>query len=387
MTRYLTPFKPLTVALVTNGGWNLYLFRQPLIRALQHRGCRILLLAPYDEWVCRIPDDLYDQFIPLRNFQPYARFPYRDALFFGELYSHYRRLRPDVILSFTAKPNIYGGLAADLAGIPSIPTVTGLGHGFMQGAWLRWVLQLGYYLAFRQKSRVLFHNQDDRRFFHQKGIAGFKQSIVVPGSGVNVRHFAKAPLPDRDRLRVTCVARMIETKGIRDLITALQVVREEGLSVDCVLVGPLVPDHPKAIPLADITDWEKSGLVTYHGHQLDVRPYLRSCHLFVLPSHSEGMPRAVLEAMAIGRPILTTTAPGCADAIDLSCGWRIPPKNPQRIARIIRQAATSSPETLSRMGQAAHQRVTQRFRDDQVVNHYLRAIAEICSPKIQPLHV
>ncbi len=387
MTQYLTTFKPLTVALVTNGGWNLYLFRQPLIRALRNRGCRILLLAPDDGWVDRIPETAYDQFIAMKHFRPYARFPHRDALFFGELYQQFRRLRPDIILSFTAKPNIYGSLAADLVGIPTIPTVTGLGHGFMQGAWLRWILQFGYFLAFRQKNRVLFHNRDDRRFFHQKGIINFKQSVVIPGSGVDVHHFAQAPLPDRQPFRITCVARMIETKGISDLIGALRILREEGIPVDCMLIGPLVPGHPQAIPVTDIQEWEKSGLATYHGHQLDVRPYLRACHLFVLPSHSEGMPRAVLEAMAVGRPVLTTTVPGCAESVDLSCGWRVPPRAPLRLAQIIRQAATMQPETLSRMGQAARQRVTRRFRDDQVTDQYLRAIAEICSPQIQPIHV
>ena len=386
MTRYLTPFKPLTVALVTNGGWNLYLFRQPLIRALRHRGCRILLLAPEDEWVGRLPDDLYDQFIPLRNFQPYARFPYRDALFFGELYSHYRRSRPDVILSFTAKPNIFGGLAANLAGIPAIPTVTGLGHGFMQGAWLRWVMRVGYYLAFRQKTRVLFHNQDDRRYFHQSGIVDFRQSVVIPGSGVDVTYFSQAPLPEDGPFRITCIARMIKTKGIRDLISALRMLRKEGVSVDCMLVGPLVPGHPQAIPVEDIQYWEKEKLVTYHGHQLDVRPYLRACHLFVLPSHSEGMPRAVLEAMAIGRPILTTTAPGCAESIDLACGWRVPPQSSVRLAQVIRQAS-ASPEMLTRMGQAARKRVTRRFRDDQVTVYYLRALNDLCSLQTQPIHV
>ena len=297
-----------------------------------------------------------------------------------------RDQRPDVVLHFTAKPNIYGSLAASLRGIPSIPTVTGLGHGFMQGSWLRLLLRCGYFMAFRQKSMVFFHNQDDRRYFHRLRIVHFDRSAVVPGSGVDVQHFAQAPLPDRGPFRITCVARMIETKGIRDLISALRIVQEEGVSVSCTLVGPLVPGHPRAIPPEDIRSWEREGLVKYLGHQLDVRPYLRESHLFVLPSYSEGMPRAVLEAMAVGRPILTTLATGCAEAIDLSCGWLVPPRSPRRMAYVLRQAATASPETLARMGQAARQRVTRRFRNDQVVGHYLRAITKICSLPIQPVH-
>jgi len=387
MTQYLSLLHPPTIALVANGGWNFFLFRQPLLRALRQHGYRILLLAPFDEWVERIPNHLYDQFIPLQHFRPYAHHPHRDILLFRELYRQYHSLRPDVLLHFTAKPNIYGSLVASLLGIPSIPTVTGLGHGFMQGAWMRLFLRVGYFLAFRQKSRVFFHNQDDRRYFQRLGIVGFQRSSVVPGSGVDVRHFTQAPLPDGSPFRIICVARMIETKGIRDLVAALRMLQEEGLSISCTLVGPLVPDHPRAISSDELQNWVKKGLVEFVGHQLDVRPYLRNCHLFVLPSHSEGMPRAVLEAMAIGRPVLTTTAPGCAEAIDLSCGWRVPTQSPRRLAYVIRQAAKASPETLARMGQAARHRVTRRFRNDQVVDHYLRAMTQICSPQIQPAHV
>jgi len=386
MTRYLIPPNTPCVALVTNGGLNLYLFRQPLLGALRQRGWRILLLAPFDTWVERIPSHLYDRYIPLQHFQPYARYAHRDRLFFQELYRHYGDLRPDVVLHFTAKPNIYGSLAASLRGIPSIPTVTGLGHGFMQRGWLRLLLRWGYFMAFRQKTRVFFHNQHDRRYFHRLGIVHVDRSAVVPGSGVDVRHFAQAPLPGHGPLRVTCIARMIETKGIRDLMSALRIVRAEGVAISCTLVGPLVPDHPRAIPPQDIRTWESEGLVKYLGHQLDVRPYLLDSHLFALPSYSEGMPRAVLEAMAVGRPILTTSAAGCAEAIDLSCGWRVTPRSPRQLAFALRQAATASPETLARMGQAARQRVARLFRDDQVADYYLRAITEICSLPIQPIH-
>lgn len=254
-----------------------------------------------------------------------------------ELKSAFQEMKPDLILAYTIKPIIWGGIAArSCPQARFFALVTGLGYAFQGGSWKRRLLnQLVvrlYRFALKRAQGVIFQNADNRDLFIQHRIVPPNKCYVVSGSGINVQQFKQTALPLGDP-HFLLIARLLGEKGIREYAAAARQVKKVYPEARFSLVGPEDPS-PDGIPIAEVRQWVEEGIIQYHGSTDDVRPFLQDCHIYVLPSYHEGMPRTVLEAMAIGRPILTTKVTGCKETVENDVnGWLVPKANANDLAQ------------------------------------------------------
>jgi glycosyltransferase involved in cell wall biosynthesis len=259
-----------------------------------------------------------------------------------------RALKPGHVLAYTIKPVIYGLLAARLASVPNrFALITGLGYAFtgeatgLRGA-LRAVVRRLYALSLRGAHKVFFQNPDDRELFLSLGIVGkATPTAIVNGSGIDVSAYAVAPLPQGADFLL--IARLLGDKGVREYVEAARKVRAQHPEASFSLVG-WIDGNPDAIAQGELDAWVNEGAIRYLGRMDDVRPALAACSVYVLPSYREGTPRTVLEAMAMGRPVITTDAPGCRETVkDGDNGFLVPVKSVDALAeamlRFIREPA------------------------------------------------
>jgi len=297
-------------------------FRGALIEALCARGHVVEVAAPglsSDAKTC--------EWLSARNITghdiPMARAgqnPISDLRTFWSLWRLFRRRRPGAVLCYTIKPVIWGLLAARLALVPRrFALITGLGFAFTnrgtgRSRYLQRLAETLYRLALRGADLVMFQNPDDQREFADRRILKHDaRSCIVNGSGVNTAAFAPTPLPDGP-VRFLLIARLLGDKGIREFAEAARLLKHQGAEAEFHLVGARDP-NPSAISEGDLAGWTSSGVLHWSGQMPDVRPAIAASHVYVLPSYREGTPRTVLEAMSMGRAIITTNAPGCRETV------------------------------------------------------------------------
>lgn len=250
--------------------------------------------------------------------------PWQDLRTCWELYRLMRRFQPDVVLAYTIKPVIWGGFAAWLAGVPGVYSlITGLGYAFVPGKRLRGmamglVMPLLYRLNLKISRKVFFQNPDDMHEFLVRRLVKAEQCRLVNGSGVDLVHYGLADLPSAPRFLMLC--RLLGDKGVREYVEAARSIRKRCANAIFRLAG--APDsNPSSVSQAELEQWKTEDVIDYLGELSDVRPAYVDCSILVLPSYyREGIPRAVLEAMSMGRPIITTNAAGCRETIKLPQG-------------------------------------------------------------------
>lgn len=294
-------------------------FRGPLLRALVAAGHEVIGAAPAQ--TATVPAQLSAigvGFAPI----PLARAgmnPFVDRRSIRALEALFRKEKPDVILAYTIKPVIYGLLAAKRAGVPRCyALITGLGAAFYTPGLKGWVMKSVatwlYRISLRHCACIMVQNQDIVDFFVRAGIvADPSRLLIVAGSGVNTAHFTSTPSPNGPPVFLL-LARMLRDKGVAEYVAAARLVRKEFPNARFLLVGDTDP-NPAAISKEQLNQWNGEGVVEYRPAVADVRPLLADCSVYVLPSYHEGMPRSVLEAMATGRPIITTDTIGCRETV------------------------------------------------------------------------
>ncbi len=290
-----------------------------------------------------------------------------------------RRIKPDFILAYTIKPVIWGGIASkQVPAAKFVALVTGLGYTFQGTSLKRRLLTTIssrlYRYALRSASAVVFQNRDNLNEFTERGIIRANQGHVVGGSGINIERFPMQPIPN-GKPRFLLIARLLGEKGIREYAEAAKSLASKFPDAEFQLLGPPDPS-PDGIALAEVRRWHEAGHINYLGETSDVRPFLRDCNIFCLPSYHEGMPRSVLEAMASGRPILTTDTCGCRDTVQPGRnGWLVPPADSGALAERMQwfiQNATAWQE----MGRASRSIAEERF-DVVRVNRQMLSIMGI----------
>lgn len=292
-----------------------------------------------------------------------------------------RELSVELVLAYTIKPVIYGMLAAWLAGVPRrAAMITGLGFAFTAKAsglraLVAGVAQRLYRLALARAAVVFFQNPDDRALFERLGLVDAGKCVLVNGSGVNVAHYQPVPVPPLVQgMHFLLIARLLADKGVREYAAAARLVRAQYPDAVFHLVG-WIDSNPTAISQSELDGWVADGTVQFHGRLSDVRPVINRCHVYVLPSYREGTPRTVLEAMSVGRAVITTDAPGCRETVvDGLNGWMVPVADSTVLAdamlRFIRE-----PEQVVSMGEAARQYVVDKY-DVHAVNAVITAALE-----------
>jgi glycosyltransferase involved in cell wall biosynthesis len=368
----------LKVVIATNTTWNLLNFRTGLISALVDSGHEVLALAPLDAYSkhlsvfsCRFVH------LPMDN---KGTNPVRDALLLWRFFCVLRRERPDVFLGYTIKPNIYGSLAAHFLGIKVINNIAGLGSVFIQDGWLVRLVRGLYKLALYRSSRVFFQNKDDHALFVNFGLVVPEASDLVPGSGIDLSRF----LPVLNRpvgghpFRFLLVARMLRDKGIREYVEAAALLRPLWPNVEFALLGFLDSQNPTAITQAQMDAWVQQGNVIYLGSSDDVREQMASADCVVLPSYREGTPRSLLEAAAMGRPIVTTDAVGCREVVDHGKnGFLCKIKDIKDLALKMECVLKLEPSQREAMGALGREKMVREFDEKLVINKYLSAIEKL----------
>ena len=287
-----------------------------------------------------------------------------------------KRVRPDVFLGYTAKPVIYGMIGAALVGVTRrIALITGLGYGFQGGAGrslFRTLIRFLYRHALKRASVVIFQNPDDLQTFRELELIGPDVATeVVNGSGVDLLRFSPQPVA-AGSATFLMIARLVGDKGVREYVEAARFVRRDFPEARFILVGP-IDSNPDAIPAGEIRRWVAEGTIDYRGVMKDVRPALVECSVYVLPSYREGTPRSVLEAMATGRAVITTDAPGCRQTVDHGVnGYLVLVRSSKDLALAMRKFV-ENPCLVARMGEASLVKVRKTF-DVNLVNQRMQRV-------------
>ena len=361
------------VAIAANSAWNIVTFRQGLIRALRDHGYEPVVVAPpdaaADDCMQRLGVGLVNVPLDRSGLNPVADLKLLRS--YGRIL---KRLGPGALLAFTIKPNIYGCIAARSLGIPAVPNVSGLGTAFLAGGPLRLLVTAMYRFAFRDCPAVFFQNPDDVELFMRLRIVRRSQVRIVPGSGIDLQQYSAAPLPPGPPIFLL-IARLLRDKGIREYVEAARMLRAEFPEARFQLLGPLDPGNRSAVGQSDLEQWIREGVIEYLGPSDDVRSQIAAASVVALPSYREGLPRALLEGAAMGRPLVTTDVPGCREVVEdgvngLLCGAR----NASSLADAMRKLIRMSSQRRAEMGAAARKTVEERFSEQFVVDAYLDAL-------------
>jgi glycosyltransferase involved in cell wall biosynthesis len=372
------------VLLTGNTTFKLANFREGLIRRVLAHGHRVTVVAPPDEYVEKIRA-LGCDFVPLQMDRNGAS-PIAEARLLLSIFDVIRRARPDVVFSYTIKNNIYSGIACRGLGIPFVPNVTGLGPTFNATGLLNLTVRALYRVAFRKARAVFFQNSSDVELFTGSRLVSKDHVRLLPGSGVDLNRFTASPLPESGKgIRFLLVARMLWDKGLGVYAEAARKVRETFPQARFQLLGPLDPDSKSGISRAQLDEWISEGVVDYLGSTQDVVPFLQAAHCVVLPSYyREGTPRSLLEAGAVGRPIITTDMPGCRDVVvENESGFLIAPRDVQQLAAAFDAFISLGPEAQAAMGAASRRHIAQSYDEEIVIDAYLE-ILDVLAGKSRP---
>lgn len=360
-----------TVLLAANSSWNLVNFRAPIIAGLKEHGYRVVAAVPHDDCAQTLRAmgvDIHQVSIDARGISPL-----RDARLFLSYLKLLRHLKPVAFLSFTAKPNIFGSAAAGLVGIPVINTITGLGTGFLSGFVLERIVTSLYRWGLRRSQRVFFHNDEDRDLFIGKKLVTSSQAAVVAGSGVDLHYFAPASPPAGNLVTFLFIGRLLKDKGAVEFAKAAAIVKKSHVARFQMLGS--IEDHPKAAPPEIFINSAGVGAIELLTATADVRPYIAKADCVVLPSYREGLPRVILEASAMAKPVIATDVPGCRQALDhgvtgLLCQARSAGSLAEAMVKILKM----SPPERAAMGAYGRRKAEREFSQDRVVTAYLDAL-------------
>jgi glycosyltransferase involved in cell wall biosynthesis len=360
----------MRIAIVINTAWNIYNFRSGLIRTLQKEGHEIHAIAPEDAYSVKLTamGCVYHP-ISMKNT---GNNPWDELILIGQLFRLYREVKPQVVLHYTIKPNIYGSLVARLLRIPSISTVSGLGTVFLTNAKSNSIARMLYRIAFRYPQKIFFQNASDMEIFKQQRLLKAINYSLVPGSGIDIRRFVKyQSTPEAPPFVFLMVARLIEEKGVREFMKASEILTEQGFQLNCQILGPQEKNHSRNVSLEDLA----SSPVTYLGETDDVKHFIDKSHAIVLPSFREGLSRSLLEAAAMEKPIIASRVPGCMEVVkDEINGLLCTPGDPHDLALKMKAMLSYPQEKLEQMGRAGRKLVEQQYTEDHVNGFYLEVI-------------
>lgn len=362
------------ILMTVNAAWNIWNFRRPLVEALLGDGHRITVLAPPDDAIlelerlgCRIRslEMSVKGLNPLEDIKLQRRF----GQVFGEE-------RPDAVLSYTIKNNIFGARAAKLAAVPFIPNVTGLGTAFLSGKILQTVTELLYRSSFADLQVVFFQNEDDRDLFVGRRLVKPQQAKLLPGSGIDLEHFAPATMPSPEKPPVLLmIARLLRDKGIVEFVDAARMVRARYPQARCQLLGAVGSENRSAIGRETLEGWMAEGVVEYLGTTNDVRPAIAAASCVVLASYREGAPRTLIEAAAMARPVIATDVPGCRAVVDSDIsGYLCDVKSAKGLADAMERFLSLTPDAQRAMGAAGRAKMEREFDQRLVVDAYREAL-------------
>ena len=376
----------LDILIVGSNDRSLYSNRGDLIKELVSNGHSVAAVIPDYDFLTEV-DSLG---IPVFTYsiQRTGVNPLSDLFAIRSLVSLFRQHRPQIVFNYGVKPVIYGAIAAKLARVPHIyGMITGLGHAYttqsLKTRILRLIVTPLYQLGVSLTHHVFFQNPDDEAEFVQRRIVRDRSKATqINGSGVNTQAFPQKPLPAGDALFLF-IGRLLTEKGIAEFVEAAAALRVRYPTARFVAVGPHDPNLPHAVCGNKLEQWRKAGAVEFVGGVKDVRAWLEQCTVFVLPSYREGTPRSVLEAMSVGRPVITSDAPGCRETvIDGVNGLLVPPRDQYALAAAM-ERFLADPNLIAGMA-IESRRIAEEKYDVRKVNRVILETMNLMGEANQP---
>lgn len=358
----------MRILIVANDSGGLQNFRGMLIEQILERGHKVCTVLPQSDDKIELEAEnqlkklgchIYHVAMERRSINPM-----KDLKLLRSYRACLKRLDPDLVLTYTIKPNIYMGVLCAAKKISYAANITGLGSAFQRGGLFSEGISLLYRIALNKAKVVFFENQENLQYMVKKGIVQEKKTCLLNGAGVDIEKFFYMDYPKNDsEVEFLFIGRVMREKGIEELLSAMKKLKNEGEKCKLSILGILEEDY-----LEKIRKYEKEGWLNYYGLQKDVRPYIKKSHCFVLPSWHEGMANTNLENASSGRPIITSNIHGCLEAVqEGKTGFLIEKKNSESLYKAMKKFIELPYEEKRKMGIEGRKFITQNFDKRQVV--------------------
>lgn len=359
----------MKILILANYDVGLYQFRKELIQELlsQHQ---VVVSLPYGDLIPCLVDmgcQFIDTPVDRRGINPKT-----DLKLFARYRKLLREVKPDLVITYTIKPNIYGGMACRLAGIPYAANITGLGTAFQKSGALRRLVVTLYKLALKKAKVVFFENCENLETLVSEHIVRREQCKLLNGAGVNLDQFTPAPYPtDTPPVHFLFMGRVMAEKGVDELFETMRRLRADGIDCTLDVLGNFEERYEQKI-----RDGETEGWLRYHGYQKDVRPFIEKCHCFVLPSWHEGMANTNLECAAMARPVITTRIHGCMEAVvEGESGYLFEKQNADSLYQVMSKFCALDTAARRKMGNAGRRHMEAVFDKKIVVSETMEGIS------------
>jgi len=366
------------ILLIANTSWYLYNFRKSLIITLLNKGYCVICVAPFDDYSEKLKN-LGIEFVNIEYDNSNIN-PIKDLLFLFKLISILKKQKPNVVLSYTIKANIYEGVASLVTKTPFIANVSGLGSLFIKNNFLSKFTLFLYKIGLRKADMVFFQNNDDYRLFTRNNIIKHQHVDVLPGSGVDLNWFSSTILKESsDKIIFLFASRLLKDKGIIECINAIKLLKEKNKNVELQVLGKIWPKNPSSTKQSELDNWINSGLITHIGFTDDIRMYIENADVIILPSYREGMARILLEAASMGKPLITTDVPGCRETVDDGItGFICQPRDTLDLLKKMKMMIELTKEERDLMGKRGRKKMEREFDETIVINKYFDAIKQLC---------
>jgi glycosyltransferase involved in cell wall biosynthesis len=350
-----------------------------VLKKLNQEGFMIEIIAPEDDYTKLFKSLPGISHTPLKHLKRRGLNPIKDLKLLLELYGHYRQHKPDLVLHYTVKPNVYGAFAAALNKIPSVAVITGLGFPFINKGMLTSVTKTLYKFSARFHKNMVFENRDDLLLFRRLKIIRSDQGISLKGCGVNVEYFKPSDEKKSSNKTVfSFIGRLLYDKGLREYVEAAKLIIAKYPDVEFWIIGNFDEDNPAAVSRKSLNTWLIKDKILYKGFQEDVREAIAMSDCIVLPSYREAIARTLTEAMAMERPVITTDAPGCNETVDDGInGFVVPVRDHRVLSEAFVQFLQLSPGQRVSFGKNGRLKVLAEFDDRVIADQIYRLIHEL----------
>lgn len=351
-----------SILVLANNDIGLYRFRTELLRALLSQGNEVFISLPDGEFIPTL-EKLGCHFLDTR-IDRRGMNPCRDIKLFFQYYKILRQLQPELVITYTIKPNIYGGIACRMKHVPYAANITGLGSAIENGGLLRSFVLALYKISLKCAKVIFFENSKNRDVLVAEGVVPKGKDVVLNGAGVNLQEYPYQPYPENKPIRFLFVGRVMREKGVDEFFAAAKRMKKVfGASVEFHIVGSFEESYK-----ATMDELEQANIVIYHGYQADVKPFYSMAHCIVLPSYHEGMSNVLLEAAASGRPLITSDIPGCREAVENNVsGYLCPVRNSDKLYEAMKNFAELPIAACAVMGKKGRAHMEEFFDKRAVV--------------------
>lgn len=368
------------IVIVANSTWNIYKFRLNVIKRLIEFDNEVIVIAPLDEYISYKESFPKVKHISLKNLSRNYTHPFSDVKAIFELRAIYKRLKPDIVIHYTHKANIYGGFAALLSKTTSVAVVTGLGYAFLHKGFINFITRVLYKLVRPAHKKIIFENDDDMALFITKKLVKADQATYVNGCGVDTAVYLPIaePKEKKEKIIFTFIGRLLYDKGILEFVAAAEQLTKNNKHLEFWVIGELDEENPSMVEKSKFLQWIDQDYIKYHGFIDDVRPYIAQSNCVVLPSYREGMPRIILEALSMAKPVITTDTAGCRQTVEHGKnGYLVKARDIEDLVGGINKFLKLSPEEQELMGVNGREMAIKNFNSEKISMELYEIVSQV----------